>query len=152
MKGAANLNDSSPHAGTKHKWDLANYKWKYNTWEQKKIKLWWVLCQKIYRFGVFQMFKCMQSALDVNFNWLQIAVSTAQTPIVLRLLGKANCTRTYIYIKKIKHQLGTSNRNLYSWNHEKSVQRRLVLLSPTESLWEHWAVQQTHFSSGYCIY
>lgn len=89
MKRAANLNDPS-RAGTRHKWDFANYKWKYNTWEQKKIKLWWVLCQKIYRFGVFQMFKCMQSALDVNFNWLQIAVSTAQTPIVLNsLLGKA---------------------------------------------------------------
>lgn len=39
MKGAASLNDSSPHAGTKHEWDFANYKWKYNTWEQKKNQI-----------------------------------------------------------------------------------------------------------------
>lgn len=57
------------------------------------------------RFIGFERFRCL-SALDVSFNCLKIAVSTAQAPIVLdRLLGKAvpECTRMYIYIFYIKN-------------------------------------------------
>lgn len=56
------------------------------------------------RFIGFERFRCL-SALDVSFNCLKVAVSTAQAPIVLdRLLGKAvpECTRMYIYIFYIK--------------------------------------------------
>lgn len=64
------------------------------------------------------MFKCMQSALDVNFNWLQIAVSTAQTPIVLTA-GESPPVQEHIFILKNKTPTG---------NH----QQKSIFLKPWE--------------------
>lgn len=115
----ANLNDSSPHIGTSHKWDTANYKWKYDTWEYKSIMLWWVPWQKIYRFWAFQMFKCTWCELQLPQNSCKHCTSpdcSWQTAGKSSTRMHKNVYLYFLYKKikqrvKTKQQLGRTSRN-----------------------------------------